>query len=48
MWVSWMENMLYARNSKDVEKSKQEFMKKFSCDDIGKFNEYFGFKIKRK
>ena len=47
MWVSWIDDMLCIGNPKDLIKAKQEFMKKFLCDDIGEFKEYVGCKMER-
>lgn len=47
MWISWIDDMLCIGCPKDVEKSKNEFVKVFDCDDIGEFKEYVGCKITR-
>ena len=42
MWISWIDDMLCIGCHEDAERSKNEFMKLFPCDDVGEFKEYVG------
>ena len=45
VWISWVDDLLTIGPKEDVIKNKEELMKRFECDDIGKLNEYVGCKI---
>jgi hypothetical protein len=45
IWISWVDNLLNVGEAKVNEKEKEEFKKKFDCDDVGELIEFVGVKI---
>ncbi len=45
--MSWIDNNLISGSKKAVEKTKNDIMKRFDCEDCGDIEEYVGYKIVR-
>jgi Reverse transcriptase (RNA-dependent DNA polymerase) len=45
IWISWVNDLLNVGKAKVNEKEKEEFKKKFDCNDVGKLTEFVGVKI---
>ena len=45
VWITWVDDCLIAGEEEVVEKSKNDMMKLFDCDDIGELKEYVGCKV---
>ena len=45
LWLSWVDDCLYAGNNKGVKEAKQQFKEHFEVDTVGPLEEYVGCKI---
>jgi Reverse transcriptase (RNA-dependent DNA polymerase) len=45
IWISWVDDLLNVGEAKVNEKEKEEFKKKFDCNDVGELIEFVGVKI---
>ena len=45
VWITWVDDCLIAGEEKVVERSKEDMMKLFDCNNIGDLQEYVGCKI---
>jgi hypothetical protein len=45
IWISWVDDLLNVGEAEVNEKEKEEFKKKFDCDDVGELIEFVGVKI---
>ena len=47
MWLSWIDDCMVWGPKEQMLIEKQEFMRRFDCDDVGPLEEYVGCKIER-
>jgi hypothetical protein len=45
IWISWVDDLLNVGKAKVNEQEKEEFKKKFDCDDVGEVIEFVGVKV---
>ena len=48
LWLSWADDCLYCGKEADINKSKENLIKKLDCEDMGELKEYVGCKVERK
>ena len=48
LWLSWADDCLYCGKEEDINKSKENLIKRLDFEDLGEFKEHVGCKVERK
>ena len=48
IWLSWIDDCMYCKKKNNIEQYKGKLIKELDCEDMGKLEEYVGYKIERK
>ena len=48
IWLSWVDDYSHCGKEADINKIKENLMKRLDCDGMGELKEYVGCKVERK